>query len=471
MDCGNYFGGFNHYYVENAMKQQQKMNERKVILGAGESGVGAAILANHKGFDVFVSDNGTIKEHYKTELQQHGIVWEENQHSRELILNAGEIIKSPGIPETAALVQEAVAKGIPVVSEIEFAGRYISGTTICVTGSNGKTTTTDLIYFTMKKAGMNVALAGNIGKSLARQVATAQFDYYVIELSSFQLDGMYDFRANIAILLNITPDHLDRYGYQMQNYVDSKFRITQNQTADDVFIYGADDEIILSEIKKRNLKAQQLPFTQKRLLQENEDGAYVNDNQIIIKYKNTEFTMLAQELALQGKHNTYNTMAAGISSKVLKIRKKFVRDSFTEYKGVPHRLEPVIRVGGVLFYNDSKATNVNSTWFALESMTARTVWIAGGVDKGNDYNELAELVREKVKTIVCIGKDNAKIHDAFGEIIPVFDAASMPEAVSKAYKMAGKGENVLLSPACASFDRFKNYEDRGNQFKKAVYEL
>lgn len=444
------------------------MSKRIVILGAGESGVGSAILAQKMGFDVFVSDFGKIKETYKQKLNDYQIPWEEGKHTVELILNATEIIKSPGIPEKVSIVKAAIEKNIPVLSEIEFAGRYTNAYKICITGSNGKTTTTTLLYHILKNAGLNVGIAGNVGKSFALQVADENFDYYVIELSSFQLDGMFEFRADIAILMNITPDHLDRYD-GMQGYTDSKFRIIQNQTEGDCFIYCYDDEVTKNELPKYNIKALELPFS---LNQKFNEGAFVEEENLKIKYKSNELIMSIQELALKGQHNTYNSMAAGIAAQVLKLRKEDIRESLSNFQGVEHRLESVLKVHGIEFINDSKATNVNSTWYALESMQNDVIWIAGGVDKGNDYSILQELVRKKVKSIICLGVDNDKIHKAFGEIVEtIIDVKSADEAVKTAYYLAKKGDNVLLSPACASFDLFDNYEDRGKQFKKAVRDL
>ncbi len=444
------------------------MSKRIVILGAGESGVGSAILAHKNGADVFVSDFGQIKDKYRKKLDDYKILWEEGKHTKELILNADEIIKSPGIPEKVAIVKSAIDKGIPVISEIEYASRYTDAFKICITGSNGKTTTATLIYHILKNAGLNVGLAGNVGRSWAQQVAGENFDYYVIELSSFQLDGMYDFKADIAILMNITPDHLDRYD-GMQEYTDSKFRIIQNQTRKDIFIYCADDEVTISELAKRDIKAKQLPFS---LNQKFAEGAYKENEIFKIKYKSNELTMSIQDLVLKGQHNTYNSMAAGIASQVLKIRKEDIRESLSNFQGVEHRLEPVLKVHGIEFINDSKATNVNSTWYALESVSNNLIWIASGIDKGNDYSILEELVRKKVKAIICLGKDNKKIHKVFGEIVEtIIDVQSASEAVKTAYYLAKKGDSVLLSPACASFDLFDNYEDRGNQFKQAVREL
>ncbi|WP_319479189.1 UDP-N-acetylmuramoyl-L-alanine--D-glutamate ligase [uncultured Draconibacterium sp.] len=439
------------------------------ILGAGESGVGAAILAQKKGYDVFVSDLGKIKEKYKDVLSNYKIDFEEGHHSEEKILSAELVVKSPGIPETAPLVKQLKEQGTPVISEIEFGGRFSSAKTICITGSNGKTTTTLLIYHILQEAGLNVGLAGNVGKSFAWQVAEENFDVYVIELSSFQLDGMYEFKADVAVLMNITPDHLDRYGYDMQNYTDSKFRILQNQTADDYFVYCADDEVIQKEINKREIKPVQLPFG---LEEAAGPGAGVRDNRIIINFNQNQFSMSILDLSLQGKHNTYNSMAAGIASKVLKIRDEQLRESLSDFTGVEHRLERFLKVHGIEFINDSKATNVNSSWYALESVHKPVIWIAGGVDKGNDYTMLQGLVTNKVKAIVCLGKNNAKLHEAFGDCVAdIVDASSMEEAVKAAYYLARNGDTVLLSPACASFDLFENYEDRGNQFKKEVRNL
>lgn len=445
------------------------MNKRIVILGAGESGVGAAVLAKSKGFEVFVSDMGTIKQKYKDLLMKHGIDWEEEQHTEERIMDAGEIIKSPGIPEKAPVIKHAREKGIAIISEIEFAGRYTDAKKICITGSNGKTTTTLLIYHMLQKEGLNVGLAGNVGKSFAMQVAENNYDIYVIELSSFQLDGMYEFKADVAILMNITPDHLDRYGYEFQNYINSKFRVVRNLTENDFFIYCHDDEVIQKELTKMNINARMLPFSIKEKVQE---GAYIDDNNLIINFKNTEFTMFLHELALQGKHNLYNSMAAGLNGKVFGIRKEIIRKSLSDFQGVEHRLEPVVKVKGIEFINDSKATNVNSTWYALESMTGKVIWIVGGIDKGNDYTMLYEMVREKVKAIICLGVDNSKIHAAFdGMVKTMVEANSMEDAVKKSYYLGKKGDTVLLSPACASFDLFDNYEDRGRKFKTAVRNL
>ena len=445
------------------------MQEKLVILGAGESGVGSAILGLKQGFRVFVSDLGKIKEKYKSVLSNLEIDFEEGKHSEPRILDADIVMKSPGIPENAPLVLKLKEKGIPVISEIEFAGRYNTAKTICITGSNGKTTTTLLIYHILKKAGLNVGLAGNVGSSFARQVAEGKFDVYVIELSSFQLDGMYDFKADVAILLNITPDHLDRYNHKMKDYIDSKFRIIQNQTESDYFIYCADDEVIQNEIREKEIKANAVPFG---LGKPADTGAGIEGNQIIINFNQKQFSMSILDLSLQGKHNTYNSMAAGIASMVFKIRNQQLRESLADFKGVEHRLEHFLKVHGIEFVNDSKATNVNSTWYALESIQKPIVWIVGGIDKGNDYSMLHDLAREKVKAIVCLGKNIEKIHAAFDEIVDnVVDTMSMEEAVKTAYYLARNGDTVLLSPACASFDLFENYEDRGMQFKREVRNL
>lgn len=439
-----------------------------VILGAGESGVGTAILAKKQGWNVFVSDFGAIKPEFQQKLNEISVKWEEKQHSIEKILSADLVVKSPGIPNTVPVMKSILEKSIKVVSEIEFAGYYFDGKTICVTGSNGKTTTVKLLHHILTKAEMNVGLAGNVGDSFAKQVAEENFDWYVLELSSFQLDDMHDFKADISILLNITPDHLDRYEYKMQNYIDSKFRIIQNQTEADWFIYNADDKNIQAEIEKRIISAKQAPFS---IEKEVELGGYVNEKQIIININN-QFTMGIHDLALKGKHNTQNSLASGVASRILEIRKETVRNSLSDFVNVEHRLEFVAKVHGIEFINDSKATNINSTWFALESMEKPTVWIVGGVDKGNDYTELDELVAEKVKAIICLGKDNSKIVDHFtGKIDTIVEASSAMEAVAWGYRLAKKEESVLLSPACASFDLFENYEARGNEFKKAVRAL
>ncbi len=443
---------------------------RIVILGAGESGVGAAILAQKHGFEVFVSDFGGIADVYKNALLELNVPFEEKQHTPELILNANEVIKSPGIPTTAPIVKALSDKNIPVISEIEFAKRYTNAKTICITGSNGKSTTTMLTYHILKNAGLNVGLAGNIGQSFAAQVANANFDWYVLEISSFMLDDMYDFKADISVLLNITPDHLDRYNYKLENYAASKMRIVQNQTANDVFIYCADDEEINKAMQHIKIDAKQLQFS---ILKNVQNGAFLHQNNLNIKLSTKEpFTMSISELALQGKHNIYNSMASGIVAKVLDLRNDTIRQSMSEFKNIDHRLEFVAKISGVSYINDSKATNVNSTWYALESVGTEVVLIMGGVDKGNDYHMLKDLVRSKVKAIVCLGKDNKSIHDAFEDDVDIIvNTFSAKEAVQVAYHLATKGDTVLLSPACASFDLFKNYEDRGNQFKTAVKEL
>ncbi len=445
------------------------MERRIVILGAGESGTGAAVLAKKQNYDVFVTDSGRIKDSFREILLNYEIDFEEGRHTERFILNADEIIKSPGISEKSEIVQIIRKKGIRIISEIEFAGRYTTAKKICITGSNGKTTTTTLIHHMLRKGGLNAGLAGNVGKSFAMQVATENYDYYVIELSSFQLDGMYEFKADIAILLNITPDHLDRYDYNLQHYINSKFKISQNLAEDDFFVYCSDDEITIRELERIVMKAKQLGFT---LKEKRQQGGYVEGDLMKIEVDEDVFEMSLADLALKGRHNTYNSMAAGITGNVLKIRKPLIRESLMDFTGVEHRLERFIKVHGIEFVNDSKATNVNSTWYALESMATPVIWIAGGIDKGNDYSELMNLVRSKVKVLICLGKDNSKLHSVFGDAIPsIVDAASMKEAVSLAYNYGQNGDTVLLSPACASFDLFENYEDRGWQFKKYVKEL
>jgi UDP-N-acetylmuramoylalanine--D-glutamate ligase len=440
-----------------------------VILGAGESGVGAAYLALQQGYDVFVSDFGTIAENYKKQLHDWNIRFEENQHTEAEIFKADEVIKSPGIPDKAPIIKRIKEKNIPVISEIEFAGRYTQAKIIGITGSNGKTTASSLTYHILKSAGLNVGLAGNIGKSFAYQVATEHFDTYVLELSSFMLDDMYNFRTDIAVLLNITPDHLDRYDYKFENYAASKFRITQNQTAGDVFIYCADDTETVKGMEGRHFAAQQLPFSiEKRI----EPGAYLEKDNIVINAHQQHFEMSITELALQGKHNIYNSMASGLAAKWLELRNPVIRESMGNFKSIEHRLESVGKIAGISFINDSKATNVNSTWYALESMTTDVVLILGGVDKGNDYSMLIDLVKQKVKAIVCLGKDNKRIHEAFEDVVEIIvNTGSAQEAALVSYHLAEKGDTVLLSPACASFDLFKNYEDRGRQFKEAVKDL
>ncbi len=441
-----------------------------VVLGAGESGVGAAVLAKVKGFDVFVSDKGKIEKKYKNVLSQFDIEFEEGNHSEKLILQAEEVIKSPGIPDNVPVIKSLVQKGIKIISEIEFAGRYTNAKKICITGSNGKTTTTLLIHHIFKNAGLNAGLAGNVGQSFAMQVATKNYDYYVLEISSFQLDGMYDFKADIAVILNITPDHLDRYNYDFQNYTDSKFRILQNQTNNDLFIYCMDDKVIIDEISKRKILSKTYPFTiQKNISNE---GAYLSENNIIINIKSTRFIMTLEELALQGKHNIYDSMAAGISARLFDIRKDTIKKCLSDFQNVEHRLEYVATIHGIEFINDSKATNINSVWYALESMDRPVIWIAGGIDKGNDYNILRGMVRKKVKAIVCLGVENNKIYNAFADDVEtIVETTSASDAVKTAFNLAEKDEIVLLSPACASFDLFNNYEDRGKKFKKAVNEL
>ena len=445
-----------------------KAMKRIVVLGAGESGAGAAVLAKKEGFDVFVSDMSKINDKYKKVLDDHGIQWEEGHHTEELILNADEIIKSPGIPEKAPMIQKLMAQGTHIISEIEFAGRYTHSKMICITGSNGKTTTTSLIYHIFKAAGYDAGLAGNIGRSLALQVAEDPHEYYIIELSSFQLDNMYDFRANIAILLNITPDHLDRYDFKFENYAAAKMRITQNQTAEDSFIYWNDDPVIKEELKKYDIKAVACPFSE---LKEEGSIAYIEEGQYKLEFP-TPFNMEQEELSLTGKHNIYNSLAAGLASNITGIKKEIIRKSLSDFPGVEHRLEKVCDVRGVHYVNDSKATNVDACWYALESMKTPVVLILGGKDKGNDYNEIKELVKQKCSGLVYLGADNAKLHANFDELgIPVRDTHSMKECVEACYEMARPGNTVLLSPCCASFDLFKNMEDRGEQFKTLVRSL
>ncbi len=443
--------------------------KRIVILGGGESGAGSAILAKIKGFDVFLSDKGEIKPEYAAILDKYGIEYEQGQHTEDLILNADEIIKSPGIPEKAMIVAKAIMKGIPVISEIEFAGRYDNSKKICITGSNGKTTTTSLIFYMLSNAGLNVGLGGNIGKSYALQVATEHHDIYVLELSSFQLDGMYSFKADVAILLNITPDHLDRYEYKLENYVKSKFRIIQNMTDEDSFIFCADDRISNEHLEKIMLKCNPLPFSQNRKIAQ---GGYTECEKMFIKVKENDYEMFLKELSLQGRHNVYNSLAAAITGKVCNIDNEIIRKSLMSFKGVEHRLERVMEVNGVTYINDSKATNVDSSWYALESMKTPVIWIAGGTDKGNDYQPLFDLVEKKVRILICMGVDNKKLHDSFsGKVDAIYDATSAEDAVKMAASLAESGETVLLSPACASFDLFRNYEDRGRKFKDAVRNL
>lgn len=443
--------------------------KRIVIIGAGESGTGAAILAKKQGFEVFVSDFGNINPAYKNMLNQHYIKWEEGVHTEELILNADEIIKSPGVSELVPIMQKVIAAGIPIIDEIEFAGRYTSSKMICITGSNGKTTTANLIYHTLKNAGLDVGLAGNIGNSLALQVALNPHEYYVVELSSFQLDRMYEFKADVAIMLNITPDHLDRYDYQFQNYIDSKFRLIQNQTKEDYFIFWEDDPVIQEELAKRNIPSKIYPYAFK---QTENTKAFVEEEKIIINVLNELFMIPTKDLSLRGIHNTYNSMASSLAASALDVKKDIIRQSLLDFQGVEHRLEYVATVRNIRFINDSKATNVNSCWYALLSMDTPVVLIMGGSDKGNDYSEIEKLVNDKVRALIFLGEDNTALHQFFdGMKQHIFDAKSMEEAVQKAYEIAENGDTVLLSPACASFDLFENYEDRGRQFKQHVRNL
>jgi UDP-N-acetylmuramoylalanine--D-glutamate ligase len=447
------------------MKTKQKI----AILGAGESGVGTAILAKKQGFEIFVSDFGKIKEKYKVVLEQIGVEWEEGGHTEARIFNASIVMKSPGIPDSAPMVQQLISKGIPVISEIEFASRYTNAKIIGITGSNGKTTTTKWVYYILKSAGISAGMAGNVGDSFAKQVAGENVDWYVLELSSFQLDGIVDFRPHISVLTNITPDHLNRYNYNIEEYTESKFRIVKNQTEEDFFIYDADDEIISKWLEKHPVIAQKLPFS---LQKKFENGAYIENNNIKINIKNNQFIMPISTLALEGKHNTKNAMAASTVANLLRIRKETIRQSMEDFQGVEHRLEKVLKINNVLYINDSKATNINAAYYALDSVKGETVWIVGGEDKGNNYAELLPLVNEKVKAIICLGIDNSKIFEAFGNCVDLMvETQSMVEAVKMAYKIAEKGNTVLLSPACASFDLFENYEDRGRQFKESVRNL
>ena len=442
---------------------------RIVVLGGAESGVGAAVLAKVKGHEVFLSDKGKIKDEYVETLKKWDIPFEEGRHTEELILNADEVVKSPGIPGTVPMVQKLRAQGTHIVSELEFASRYDSAKKICITGSNGKTTTTSLIYYLLQNAGLNVGLGGNIGKSYAYQVATEHFDYYVLEISSFQLDDVYDFKPDIAIITNITPDHLDRYDHKMENYVAAKFNITKNLTRDDCFIFDSDDDITIGHLDNIILRCKMLPFSQEK---EVEQGAFLRDDKIVLRYEEEETDLYLQELALGGKHNIYNSMAAALAAKASGIDNEVIRNSLATFQPIEHRLEPVLSIKDVLYINDSKATNIDSAWYALECQKRPVVWIVGGTDKGNDYSILNDLVREKVKAIVCLGVDNAKIHAAFGSMgKPMTDALSAEEAVHKSAEFAEPGDVVLLSPCCASFDLFKNYEDRGQQFKEAVRKL
>ena len=442
---------------------------RLVVLGGGESGVGTAILGKKKGYEVFVSDKGKIKEKYKNVLKHFEIDWEEEAHTEVKILNADLVMKSPGIPDKVALVIQLKAQGTPVISEIEFASKYTDATIIGITGSNGKTTTTMLTNHIFKEGELNVGMAGNIGDSYAKMVAENDFDFYVLEISSFQLDGILDFKPHIAILTNITPDHLDRYDYKFENYIASKFRVALNQTKEDYLIYDADDEVITSWLKKHPVQSQLIPFS---INQNLEEGVCLKNNNIELTIENETIIMTTDHLALEGKHNLKNTMAASAAAKLVSIRKQTIRDSIRSFQGAPHRLEKVLKIGHVQYINDSKATNVNATYYALDSMSSPTVWIVGGVDKGNDYRELMPLVREKVKAIICLGEDNSKIIEAFGNVVDlIVETYAMSEAIKVAYKIGERGDTVLLSPACASFDLFENYEDRGNQFKEAVKNL
>jgi UDP-N-acetylmuramoylalanine--D-glutamate ligase len=461
LDCRNHARSCNHHHFENTM------SKKICILGGGESGYGAAILAMKHGHDVFLSDRGQLKPIYRDLLSAANIPFEEGQHTEEKILDADEVIKSPGIPDKAPLIQKLIEKKIPVISEIEFAARFTHAKTICITGSNGKTTTTLLTYHILKKGGLNVGLAGNVGKSFALQVAENDFDYYVLELSSFQLDNMFDFKADIAILTNITPDHLDRYEYKFENYIASKFRILQNQTSEDYFIYNMDDPATIEAMKNLKLNMKCIPFTITE--QTLGEGAFVNGENLTISINHNPLNMKITELALQGKHNLANSMAAGMAARILDLRKEVVRESLENFENIEHRLEFVAKVHGITFINDSKATNVNSAWYALESMDKPVIWVAGGTDKGNDYSELFELVKAKVKVIICLTTDSTKIRAAFGSVVDtIIDTNSAEQAVRVAYDLGRDGDVVLLSPACASFDLFENYEDRGRQFKSAV---
>ncbi len=445
------------------------MGEKVVILGCGESGMGAALLAQSKGYDVFVSDASIIKDAYKKPIIEASIPFEEATHSIETILQADLVVKSPGIPEKSEIMKAIRQKGIPVISEIEFASQYTSAFVVAITGSNGKTTTTMLTYHIFKKAGYHVGLAGNVGKSFALSVLQNNYNYYVLEISSFQLDDTVNFKPNIAIITNITPDHLDRYDYSFDKYIASKFRITKNQTANDYFIYCYDDEVLRCTLDQYSIHSQRLPFS---ILRNVEQGGYVKENQLVIKYNKNQMVMSIFELALEGKHNQYNSLAAGIASFVSGIRKEVIRESLSDFKTVEHRLERVLKIRGIEFINDSKATNVNSVWYALETVKKPIIWIVGGIDKGNDYSALYSLVQEKVKAIVCLGVDNSKIVKAFKHFnIPIVETNNMQDAVRAAYKMGVPGDTVLLSPACASFDLFENYEDRGKKFKNAVRDL
>ena len=445
------------------------MASKIAILGGGESGVGTAILAKIKGYEVFLSDMGKIKPKYKEVLEHNEIEWEEEKHSESRILNCEVVMKSPGIPEKAPLVKNLIGHGVPVISEIEFASWFTDTPVIGITGSNGKTTVTNLVQHLLKEGGVDSGMGGNVGNSFAKMVAEEEHDWFTLELSSFQLDGIKDFRPKIAILTNITPDHLDRYGYKLENYIESKFRIVMNQTEDDFFIYDADDANISAWLQKNSIRSQKLPFSAEKVL---ENGAYMENENIVVKINNTKFTMPTSDIALEGKHNAKNAMAAATVAQLLKIRKQTIRESMANFQGVEHRLEKVLKVNNVMYVNDSKATNVNATFYALDSMETETVWIVGGVDKGNVYDELLPMVHEKVKAIICLGLDNEKIIRSFGNCVETMvETESMNDAVQVAYRLADKGDTVLLSPACASFDLFENYEDRGRQFKDAVRNL
>lgn len=460
MDCWNFISGINHCNIE------VEVMKRLVVLGGGESGVGTAILGKQKGYDVFVSDKGSIKEKYKKVLLNHAIDFEEKQHTEAKIFNADVVMKSPGIPDAVKMIQDLRLKNIKVVSEIEFAAEYTNAVVVGITGSNGKTTTTMLTHHILKRAGLNVGVGGNIGASFAQQVAEAPYDQYVLELSSFQLDGIDEFKPHIAIITNITPDHLDRYEYDFEKYIASKFRITKNQTAEDFLIYDADDTVLCNWLEKNTIKAKLVPFS---IEKEVAYGAFLKNNKITTILKKEEEIMEVSKLTLQGKHNTKNAMASILASKLLKVRKQRIAESLEDFEGVAHRLERVLKVNGVTYINDSKATNINAVFYALECMDNPTVWIVGGIDKGNDYSELMSLVREKVKSIVCLGLDNQKIIETFGNVVEIIvETAGAEEAVKVAHKLAQKGDTVLLSPACASFDLFDSYEDRGDQFKAAV---
>lgn len=446
-----------------------KSKPRLVVLGSGESGAGTAVLGLKQGYDVFVSDKGKIADKYKAILTEYNVAYEEEQHTEDKILNADIVMKSPGIPEKAEMVKKLRANGVKIVSEIEFASWYTTAQIVGITGANGKTTTTALTYHILKEGGLNVGLGGNIGKSFAMQVATESYDYYVLEISSFQLDDIKKFRPNIAILTNITPDHLDRYNYELQNYVAAKYAITRNQTESDAFIYCCDDEITMQNIDKYPTKAKKLPFSYETEIAE---GAYVKNETIHININNNPFTMSIQELGIRGRHNVYNSMAAGIVANIYGLRKEQIRESLMNFKSLEHRLETVTKIRGVEFINDSKATNVNSTWYALESVNKPIIWIAGGVDKGNDYASLEALVKKKVRALICLGVDNTKLHAAFSKHVDiVVNCTNMRDAVRMAYQLGNPGDAVLLSPACASFDLFQNYEDRGKKFKDAVIQL